>query len=189
MLTATIDAKEGRDVAIIDIPNAFVQTKMDDKVVIKLRGKLAEIMVMMAPEIYTKYIVVEKGTPVLYVELLNALYGTLKAALLFYKKLVSDLKSIGFVVNPYDFCVANKMINGKQMTIVWHVDDLKISHVDSREVTKIINWFKSKYEDKNIGEMKASRGKVHDYLGMVLDYSIAGEVKVSMVAYIKSMLE
>ena len=117
---------------------------MDDKVVMKLRGKLAETMVMMAPEIYKKYIVVEKGIPVLYVELLNALYGTLKAALLFYKKLVKDLQSIGFIINPYDFCVANKWINGKQMTIIWHVDDLKISHVDEKELTKIIDWLKSK---------------------------------------------
>ena len=30
LLTATIDAKEGRDVAIIDIPNAFVQTRIED---------------------------------------------------------------------------------------------------------------------------------------------------------------
>ena len=32
-------------------------------------------------------------------------------------------------MNPYDACVANKMINGKQFTIVWHVDDLKASQV------------------------------------------------------------
>jgi hypothetical protein len=132
LLTATIDAEEKRHVAVVDIPNAFVQTKMDDKVVMKLRGKLAEIMVLMAPEIYKKYIVVENGVPVLYVHLINALYGTLKAALLFYKKLVKDLESIGFIINPYDFCVANKMINGKQMTIIWHVDDLKISHADEK---------------------------------------------------------
>ena len=66
LLTATIEAEEKRVVAVVDIPNAFVQTKMDDKVVMKLRGKLAEIMVMMAPEIYKKYIVVENGVPVLY---------------------------------------------------------------------------------------------------------------------------
>ena len=28
LLTSTIDAKEGRDVAIIDIPNAFVTTRI-----------------------------------------------------------------------------------------------------------------------------------------------------------------
>ena len=86
LLTTTIEAEEKRHVAVADIPNAFMQTKMDDKVDMKLRGKLAEIMVLMTPEIYKKYIVVENGTPGLYVQLLNVLYGTLTAALLFYKK-------------------------------------------------------------------------------------------------------
>ena len=31
LLTSTIDAKEGRDVAIIDIPNAFVTTRIKKK--------------------------------------------------------------------------------------------------------------------------------------------------------------
>ena len=31
LLTSTIDAKEGRDVAIIDIPNAFVTTRIEKK--------------------------------------------------------------------------------------------------------------------------------------------------------------
>ena len=50
----------------------------------------------------------------------KALYGLLKAALLFYEKLSSDLIADGFEINPYDPCVANKMINGEQMTVVWH---------------------------------------------------------------------
>ena len=52
LLTSTIDAKEGRDVAIIDIPNAFVTTRIEDKkdiVTVRLRGKLAELMVATAP--------------------------------------------------------------------------------------------------------------------------------------------
>ena len=181
---------ENQDVAVADIPNAFVQTKAEEGgwVIMKLRGKLAEITVLCALEIYTKYIVVENGVPVLYVHVLNALYGTLKAALLFYKKLVNDLKSQGFVLNPYDICVANKMVNGKQLTVCWHVDDLKVSHVDTNEVTNMINWLKVTYEDK-IGKMVVSRGKIHRYLGMTLDYSTSGKVKIDMVDYVKKMIE
>jgi len=62
-----------------------------------------------------------------------ALYGTLKAALLFYRKLVSELKEHGFKINEYDPCDATKTVNGKQISITWHVDGLKISHMD-REV-------------------------------------------------------
>ena len=71
--------------------------------------------------------------------LLKALYGTLQAALLFWENLSSQLKEWGFKLNPHDFCVANKTVNHKQCTIVWHVDDLKISHEDPRVVTTILN--------------------------------------------------
>ena len=50
-----------------------------------------------------------------------------------------DLKSRGFIINPYGPCVSNIMINGKQITITWHVDDLKTLHVDADEVTKVID--------------------------------------------------
>ena len=50
------------------------------------------------------------------------------------------------------------------MTITWHVDDLKISHAKSSEVTMMITWIESQY-----GKMHISRGKVHDYLGVDLD--------------------
>jgi hypothetical protein len=36
--------------------------------------------------------------------------------------------------------------------------------------------------------MHVSRGLVHDYLGMTLDYSTKGEVKVTMVDYLKGVL-
>ena len=71
-----------------------------------------------------------KGKPLLYIKMYKALYGLLRSALLFYKKLVGDLQKYGFKVNPYDPCVANAMINGSQMTVTWHVDDLKVSHKD-----------------------------------------------------------
>ena len=77
LLTATIDAKEGRDVVIVEIPNAFVTTRTEKKydiATIRLRGKLAELMVATAPDIYKKYVTVNrKGELVLYVEALNDL--------------------------------------------------------------------------------------------------------------------
>eukprot|EP00978_Attheya_sp_CCMP212_P040803 scaffold226459_cov23-Attheya_sp.AAC.2 len=69
MLTSVIDAKENRDVAIVDIPGAFMQADMDELVHMKLEGKMAELLVMLDPKLYRKYIQVEKGRNVLYVEL------------------------------------------------------------------------------------------------------------------------
>ena len=72
------------------------------------------------------------GVRVLYVEVLKALYGMLQSSLLYYKKWVKDIEKEGFVVNPYDPCVANKMVDGKQQMICFHVDDCKLSHVDPK---------------------------------------------------------
>ena len=54
---------------------------------------------------------------------MNALYGTMVASLLYYKKFVRGLKREGFILNPYDACVANKRVGGKVLTILFHVDD------------------------------------------------------------------
>ena len=124
MISCTIDAKENRDVAIVDIPGAFMQADMEDEVYMKLEGKMAELMVRIDPKLYRKYVHTdEKGQKTLFVKLKKALYGTLKAALLFWKRLSLQLKKWGFKLNPYDPCVANKVINGTQCTILWHVDD------------------------------------------------------------------
>ena len=73
----------------------------------------------------------------LCVQIKKVLYGMLRAALLFYCKLRADMEDMGFEVNPYDLCVASKIVNGSQctFTIVWHVGDLKVSHRDKAVVT------------------------------------------------------
>jgi hypothetical protein len=62
-------------------------------------------------------VVEENNIKILYVQLLKALYGTLQASFLFYKKLKKDLESLGFKINPYDPCVANQIIDGKQQMV------------------------------------------------------------------------
>ena len=108
----------------------------------------------------------------------------MRIALLFYKKLVADLESRGFDLNPYDTCVVNKKINGKKFTINWHVDDLKLSHVDKEVVDKMIVWMKGLYGN----DMRIYRGKKHYYLGMNLELSVKGQVEVTMVEYLKGVI-
>ena len=94
-----------------------------------MRGELAELMIKLEPKVYRKYVTWDaKGKPVLYVRLQKALYGLLRSALLFYRKFRSELEAYGFEINPYDPCVFNKEVNGNQLTVTLHVDDLKISH-------------------------------------------------------------
>jgi hypothetical protein len=54
----------------------------------------------------------------------------LMASLLWYKKFRGDLEGIGFEFNPYDPCVANRIMSQKQQTMRFHVDDLMSSHMD-----------------------------------------------------------
>ena len=59
--------------------------------------------------------------------ILSMLRATKKfCTLLFCEKLLGDLDAYGFRINPYDQCGANKMIGGKQLTVCWHVDGIKI---------------------------------------------------------------
>jgi hypothetical protein len=79
------------------------------------------------------------------VKLQKALFGCLRSALFFNKKIVKDLESKYFELNPYDPCFANRIKEGKQFTVVWHVDDIKMSRVNAEEMMKMITWLKSIY--------------------------------------------
>ena len=68
---------------------------------------------------------------------------------------------MGFKIKPYNRCVANKVINGHQCTIVWYVDDVKVSHKDK----KVVHGFICDIEG-HFGEMKVNDSSSFDYLGM-----------------------
>jgi hypothetical protein len=116
LLFCVIDAVEERDFATCDIPGAFMQSDMKGKAVMKLEGVMAKVIIKIDPKKYTKYVAKENGKDMIYIILTKALYGTLHAALLFWQNLSGKLKKWGFEINPYDFCVANKTIDGKQCT-------------------------------------------------------------------------
>ena len=100
---------------VSNIPDAFLHANMDDNVHMLLEGTVAEMIVKLDLTIYRKHIWYNKnGKPMLYVQLKKVLYGTLQAALLFWKFLLETLQEWGFTLNPYDKCVANKNIEGKQ---------------------------------------------------------------------------
>ena len=99
----------------------------------------------------------------------------MKSALLWYELFTTTLKDMGFELNPYDECVANKMINGKQCTIAWHVDDNKISHVDKDVVSEVIKCIEEKF-----GKMTVTRGDNHVFLGMNVCYRRDGTFSIDM---------
>jgi hypothetical protein len=161
-ITAVVDAHKGRYVACFDVPSTFLHTGYDEDITMVLKGRLAELIVQVTSNLYRKYISVDrKGTAILYVKMQRVMYGLLRSALLFYKKLVADLESVGFKLNPYGPYVASKTINGIQMTVCWHVDDLKVSHIDPHEINNFGDWLSATYGVT----VTLHQGKVHDYLG------------------------
>ena len=174
-LTAVIDALEGREVAVLDVPGAFMQADIDQLVHVRFTGEMVNMLLQIDSEMYKDYVMVERGERVMYMELLKALYGTLRAAQLFWQKLSKQLIDVwGFTPNKYDHCVVNKTINGHQMTVVWHVDDLKVSHADVKEVDKFVHQMEETFSTD--APLSVSRGKTHDYLGMSLDFCTKGEL-------------
>jgi hypothetical protein len=159
----------------------------------RLRGKLAELMVQVAPEVCRKRVFVNKeGEIILRVKLQNALHGILKAAILFCKKLTKDLIGIGFKLNPCDPCVANKMVNSKQMTLCWHVDNMKISHFDADRADDMVKWLRVKHEHifpDGSGAMKTRRGEARERIGMTLDFTAPGEVRVTVLPRVKEIVD
>ena len=80
----------------------------------------------------------------------------------------------------------NKIVNDKQCTILWHVDDLNISYVDPDIVSRVLAYIDVEYG--NISKMTITRGKIHKYLGMNIDYSSPVKLIFSVVDYIRKIL-
>merc|ERR1719410_1029553 len=126
---------------------------------------------------------------ILYVRMKKALYGMLKSLILYYKKFKKDIEHIGYKLNPYDICVANKIINKKQHTLTWHVDDIKASHIDPKVNDNFAEWAERIYGSDELGHVKIHRGKRHEYLGMILDYTLKEKLQVDMRYYIDDMVD
>jgi hypothetical protein len=185
-ITAAIAANKKRKVRCYDVPSAFVNTDMDEDVLMVLKGELADMMVQIVPQVYKKYVTVDrKGTPILYVKLQKALYGLMKASLLFYRKLRKELEAYGFTINPYDPCIAKVTTRcGKQLTVVWHVDNLMaLCEVDFK-LTRFSCYLAKIYGPK----LTVHTGQRHDYLGVGMDFKDDGMLDMSMVAYLKNVI-
>ena len=90
-------------------------------------------------------------------------------------------------MNLYDRCTFNKTVIGKQITIQFFVDDLKVSHVDNGVFKKEIEKLDDKFRT-NTQQLNVTKGDVHDYLGLTLDYSHDSYVKITMYDFIQNIL-
>ena len=70
------------------------------------------------------------------------------------------------------------MIRDKQMKITWHFNEFKLYNSVKDIVDVFAQLTKKTYED--VTKIRPSRGKIHDYPSMTLDYTTSIEVKVYM---------
>ena len=149
----------------------------------QLNGKIPKIIVKVKTELYRKHLYISNGKKVLYVVLRKVLYGCLKSGLLFLHQLVLVLLNRGFQMSPYDTFIANKVIDGHQCTIDWHVDNLNVSHSTWKVVDDVIALL-----EKTYGMMKTTKNKILEYSGITINFSEEKKVHIKMVAFVEQLL-
>ena len=83
-------------------------------------------------------------------------------------------------------CTFNKMVNGEQITIQFHVDNLKVSHKDHAVLDEFLYDLRSEFGQED--ELTENKGLVHKYLGITIDYLIAGKMVFTMYDYLEDMI-
>jgi len=186
MVIICLAALENRHVLTVDIGGAFLNADMPkdpegDPLHIVLDKLSAMLLCELAPE-YKEFV---NGDGTLICELDKALYGCVESARAWYLKLMADLKELGFEPNPNDPCVLNAIMDGEQVTIAVHVDDLLITSQSMKALKQVEDFLNTKYS----GEINAQHGKVHEYLGMILDFTHKGCVRITMPKIIDDILD
>jgi hypothetical protein len=70
---------------------------------------------------------------------------------------------------------------------MWYIDDLKVSHVNKDVVGEIMELMKKEFG--KYMELTITQGKIHDYLGIQIDFSKKGKVIMSMFDCIDEWLK
>ena len=169
LLSLVIDGHERRRYIVFDVSDVYLNTRMSPqkkhyhKVRERIRGyKMGKSFVYE----------VSQGPVWMYgIILITVQYC--------YKK----LKEIGFILNPYNRCVVNKDIHGGQCTILWYVDEVKISHKNQEVIDNIIRDLQSSFGDLNI-----QNGNQHTYLGMKIKMNKDSAIDSNMTDFIEGVI-
>ena len=94
------------------------------------------------------------------------------------------LKGEGYALNNCDKCIANKIIDRKQCTIAWYIDDNKVSHVDPNVVDGVLNMIRALF-----GEITVSRGRKHTFLGMNIFMAENRTIQINMKEQLLEAIE
>ena len=175
---AAIAACESRYVATCDIGGAFLNADMfkgsGRTVIVKLDPHITKMLTKLKPD-YEAFV---GDDGYLFVELDKAMYGCIESAKLWYEHLRGVLVSdMGFTQNMCDQCTFNKTdISGVQVTVILHVDDMKITCANKMTLDAILLSLCQRFK-----ETKCHYGPCVPFLGMDFDYKVPGEVRITML--------
>jgi hypothetical protein len=95
----------------------------------------------------------------------------------------SENRSEAHRENPY----SRNPVNGNQITIQFHIDDLKISHIKQSVIDSVLDDLNKEFGTSK-KPLAANTGDIHDYLGITIDYSEVGKVIFTMYDYLEDIL-
>jgi Reverse transcriptase (RNA-dependent DNA polymerase) len=172
-----VSAFESRHTAVVDISGAYLNADMPVGVPVHMR--LDSLITL--DKRYEKYADPNGRVIVL---LRKALYGCVESAALWYNNLKVTMIGLGYQTNVRDGCVFNKVgEKGVQCTATVHVDDLLIMSTSKKMISDLAEGLRVRY-----GEITLAHGPFINYLGMALDFSRAGEARVTMSGYVEEIL-
>ena len=156
-----IDAMRGQDVATDDIQGDFLKNDYGNgDININTEGEIMTLLVKIDPAYFKDFIYIYiYPQKIVYSESKTSIYSTLEASLLFWTKLSKSLEEMGYNINEYDWCIMNKMVKGKQCNIIWHMDYLRIFHVDCDIVSTLI--YDIDTEHGKFSKITITQGKIH----------------------------
>jgi Reverse transcriptase (RNA-dependent DNA polymerase) len=181
---AQIAALERRFIMVGDVGTGYLNARMpldDPDKILHMRIEATVATIIVRQDQSFKEYIAHDGS--LIVRLEKAIFGCIESARLWYTEISSTLHACGFVTNPRDPCVHNKMVGKDQFTIIVYVDDLKMTCRNKEAVLDMERTLLQKY-----GQFRTTHDRVTSYLGCTWDYSEPGFVQVSQVGMIQDLV-
>ena len=168
-------------IATADITGAYLESSLEpnDIVYMFLSKDSVDQLKKLDPKII-KHVMADGRA---LVRLLKALYGTIQAAKLWYRKLKEIFTSYGFRQHPHDQCVFVYVRNGILMVVGFHVDDLLMICKERNMIDDFIAYLLT-----CVTNVTVHYETQQTYLGMLISKEDDNTVCISMDGYIEKVL-
>ena len=183
LMVAAIAARHEYCVKTADVKGAYLNAKMSEKVIMKLNSDLTSVLSEIDPTSIP--FINDDGT--IDVILDKALYGCVESGKLWYDTISKHLTDIGYNKHAQDNCVFFRDFpKVGRVIICLYVDDLFI--ICPKDIEELVN-IDLKYISDKVGPLTIHEGEVHKYLGMEFDFTEIRKCKITMLQYIKNLLD